>query len=181
MVTVVDSKAAAACPPDMLDRIAIVYLAVPLVIFLLGWLQAWIAVPLALSVVYSLRPLLHAVTPTVRPPLSRLQLCVAIAVGLGWTVLGGTGHLVFANPDWHVRDAVLHDLVASPWPLAYATPDGAEVILRAPLGYYLPAALIGKFAGLQVAHFSLAAWTAIGVIVFLLQVFSLMPARARVI
>jgi hypothetical protein len=109
-----------------------------------------------------------------------LQLTIAAAAGICWTIFGGTGHFLFANPDWHIRDAVLHDLVSSPWPVGYGVLDGHETLLRAPIAYYLPAAIIGKLAGLRVAHLAMALWTAIGATIFLLQVLSLTPSRAAI-
>ena len=98
-------------PLDPLDRIVIAYLAVPLVIFLAGWFEAWAAVPLLACVAYALKALLSALPGApARWPVTRLQLSVALVVACAWTVCGGIGHWVFANADWHVRDAVLHDL-----------------------------------------------------------------------
>ncbi len=45
--------------------------------------------------------------------------------------------------------------------------DGGQSVLRAPLAYYLPAALVGKVAGVGVADTALLIWTAIGVALFL--------------
>jgi hypothetical protein len=166
---------------DPLDRIAVAYLCLPLVIFLIGWLEVWAAVPLVACVAFALRRLLAGLPiGGTRLPITPLQLTVAVAVGCGWTVFGGTDHLVFANADWHIRDAVLHDLVASPWPVGYGVLDGRETLLRAPLAYYLPAALIGKMAGLAAAHLGMAVWTAAGASLFLLQVLSLTPSRLGV-
>jgi hypothetical protein len=159
---------------DLLDRLAVIYIVLPLPIFLFGWLDLWAAVPLALCVSYSLKPL--AASLPARPwPISGTPLAVAVAVGCGWSVCGGTGHLVFANADWHLRDAVLHDLVTGRWPVGYGA--GAQSLLRAPIGYYLPAAVIGKAAGLLAAHAALAVWTAAGVVLFLMQVLS--PTAAQ--
>jgi hypothetical protein len=181
---------------DLFDRVVILYLVLPLLIFLFGWLELWAALPLALCVLYALKPLADA--RPARPersegnpekrqwrdagdgptfPISRMQLTVALLFGCTWTLLGGIGHFVFANSDWHIRDAVLHDLVVSPWPVGYGPFQGRETLLRAPLGYYLPAALVGKLSGLWMAHLALALWTATGATLFLLQVLSLMPAR----
>lgn len=154
---------------DLLDRLAVLYIVLPLPIFLFGWLDIWAAVPLALCAGYSLKPL-AASLPARRWPVSATHLAVAVAVGCAWTVCGGTGHLVFANADWHLRDAVLHDLVQGRWPVGYGA--GAQSLLRAPIGYYLPAAVIGKAAGLLAAHAALAVWTAAGVVLFLMQVLS---------
>jgi len=182
--TRVTSEPASALDP--LDRIAIAYLTLPPAIFLLGWFEWWVAVPLMVCMAYSLRPILTAraatsPTPTaIRLPVTSLQLTVAVAVGCGWTLLGGTDHLAFANADWHIRDAVLHDLVASPWPVGYGLLDGKESLLRAPVAFYLPAALVGKVLGLATAHVAMGIWTATGATLFLLQVLSLTPSRLRV-
>jgi hypothetical protein len=167
---------------DPLDRLAIVYLTLPLAIFLVGWLEAWAAVPLMACLAYALKPLLAAMPVGERRlPITAMHLTVAALIGCGWTVFGGTDHLVYANADWHIRDAVLHDLVASSWPVGYGTLDGKESLLRTPLAYYLPAALVGKWTGLPMAHMAMAVWTAIGATLFLLQVLSLMPSRAGVV
>ncbi len=165
---------------DPLDRTVIAYLAVPLVIFLAGWFQAWAAVPLLVCVAYALKPLAAGLPGAPARPVTRGQLSVALVVACAWTVCGGIGHWVFANADWHVRDAVLHDLVAGQWPVGYGLVGGKESLLRAPLGYYLPAALLGKWSGLPAAHAALAVWTMIGAALFLLQVLSLTPSRTGV-
>ncbi len=163
---------------EILDRVAIAYLTLPLAIFLAGWLELWAALPLLACLAFSLRAL-AAATPArpARFPLTPLQLGLAVLAGCGWTALGGTGHFVFANADWFVRDAVLHDLVVSPWPVGYGVLDGLETILRAPIAYYLPAALLGKWVGLPLAHLAMAGWTAAGATLFLLQVLSLTTPR----
>jgi hypothetical protein len=175
------AASAAAVPLPVLDRLVIAYLTLPLAIFLIGWLQLWVAVPLLACLAYSLRPLLGPVAVGAHiVPVTRLHLIVAILVGVAWTYFGGTAHFVFSNADWFVRDAVLHDLVASPWPVGYGATDGHESMLRAPLAYYLPAASVGKWLGLSTAHLAQAVWTAIGASLFLLQVLSLTPSRAGV-
>jgi hypothetical protein len=182
MLSATTSEAMNSSPLDLLDRIAIAYVAMPLIIFLIGWFEVWAAVPLVVCAIYALKPLVEALpVGGARLPITPLQVGVAVAVGCGWTVFGGTGHFFYANSDWHIRDAVLHDLVASPWPVGYGTLDGKETLLRAPLGYYMPAALIGKWAGLPTAHLAMLVWTATGATLFLLQVLSLMPSRASVL
>lgn len=163
---------------DPLDRLAIGYLSVPLVVFLAGWFQWWVAVPLFGCLAYALRPAMRGVQGV---PVTRLQLIVAIAAGSLWALLGGADHLVFANADWHVRDAVLHDLVVSAWPVGYESSDGTHSVLRAPVAFYLPAALAGKWLGLSAAHLVMGVWTATGAALFLLQVLSLLPSRTGVV
>jgi hypothetical protein len=160
---------------------AIAYLALPLFIFLIGWLESWAAVALVACSAYSLRSLVAArARAAPRFLVTPLQMSVAVTVACAWSILGGADHVFFANADWHVRDAVLHDLVTSPWPVGYGTVDGLESLLRAPVAYYLPAAVAGKLAGLSAAHVAMGLWTALGATLFLLQVLSLTPPRLGV-
>ena len=169
-------SAAPDSPLDLLDRLAVLYLVLPLFIFLIGWFQLWAALPLAGLAAYSLRPLAAPLPPGgTRLRVRASQIAVAAAAGLAWTVFGGSEHLLFANADWHIRDAVLHDLVLGRWPVSYRTLDGREVLLRAPIGFYLPAALVGKAAGLRAAHAAMALWSAAGAAMFLMQVLSRTP------
>jgi hypothetical protein len=164
-----------------LDRLAVAYVTVPLVIFLIGWLKWWIAAPLVLCVGYSLAPMLRALPSDAPRSITPLKLWVAMAVGCAWAIFGGADHLLFANTDWHLRDAVLHDLVASPWPVGYGLLEGRESVLRAPVAFYLPAALWGKWWGISAAHAAMGLWTALGASLFLMQVLSLVPSRTSMI
>jgi hypothetical protein len=166
---------------DRLDRIALIYLLLPLAIFLATWFEIWAALPLLACLVYSIKGLIGPVRldramAAQRAP-TRMHLVVAVVAASAWTACGGIGHLVFANADWHVRDAVLHDLVVGRWPVAYPSADGTLRLLRAPVGFYLPAALVGKWAGMKAAHAAMAAWTAAGATLFLLQALSRYPLR----
>jgi hypothetical protein len=166
---------------DALDRLAIGYLALPLVLFLGGWLRLWVALPLLACAAYSLRCLVGAGSGgPLRFAASPLQIAVAVSVACAWTLLGGADHVFFANADWHVRDAVLHDLVVSPWPVGYGPLQGLESLLRAPVAFYLPAALVGKIAGLPAAYVAMGLWTVLGTSLFLIQVLSLTPPRLGV-
>jgi len=78
----------------------------------------------------------------------------AFAFSLMLFLLGGEGRLFYANTDWTVRNAVLRDLAANPWPFVYDAPSGS-LLLRAPLGMYLGPGLIGKGLGFHAAEVAL--------------------------
>ena len=82
-------------------------------------------------------------------------------VAFAWAALSGVGHFFYANTDWVIRDAVLHDLSVMGWPPTYADTTGT-FILRAPVAYFLPAAAIGYVFGTSAADMALYVWTAFG-------------------
>lgn len=86
------------------------------------------------------------------PSVRLFALCSAVSLLL--FVLGGEGRFLYANFDWQVRSAVLRDLVIHPWPFAYVM-GGPELLLRVPLGMYLPPALVGKALGFRAAELAL--------------------------
>lgn len=133
----------------------------PNAIFLFGWI-GWPLGPIAAALVaLGVAWLLHREQEATGFPLGVSWLPLLAVAGL-WGIAGGLGHLVYANADWVVRDAVLVDLVRDPWPVTYRI-DGVATLLRAPIGYFLPAALVGKWLGVHAAEPALLAWTLLGV------------------
>jgi hypothetical protein len=154
---------------DTIDKLAIGYILLPVFIFFWGWfrpLYGFLLVSMLLVAVYFVLPRSQTSTCTSRVHAS-LVVCVGV-FAIIWTVFGGAGHFFYANSDWPVRDAVLRDLVVYDWPVRYGVMGGADLILRCPIAYYLPAALIGKIVGLQFADAALFIWTLLGVFLFLM-------------
>jgi len=149
------------------DRLAIIYLALPVAIFFFTWFKPLYGVPLAAAALAGI-PFLF---PLKFGPSSDRSWLIAAVVATGWTLLGGAGHFFFADYfDWHMRDAVLRDLVMLPAPVTYTVQDGMATILRAPIAYYMVPALLGRIAGLRNADWFLFLWTLAGVFLFLMQV-----------
>jgi hypothetical protein len=153
---------------DALSLAVVAYLLVPALLFAGGFLWAPVAIAATGAGVAA-----FGLSPGWRAgwPLGRRATFGCLLGGLAWGVgATGTHHLLYAAADWQIRDAVLHDLAAGGWPVAYAI-GPATWLLRAPLGYYLPAAL----AGPAVAPAALWLWTATG----LGLVLALLVALAR--
>lgn len=153
---------------------SLLYLTLPTLIFFIGFFRPAIGIMLAaltiigLVYVFKLRTGgWHITSPG--------RLAIVIGVALIWTSLGGAGHFFYANSDWIVRDAVLRDLVVSDWPPTYGKLGDFSLILRAPVGYYMPAAVLGKVFSVAHADFFLWLWTVIGVALFL----ALLPLPTR--
>jgi hypothetical protein len=163
-------------PLDRLSAASFVYLGIPLVLFLLGWVRLPFALPLLLLLGYAFFlawRLCNANSSSFQiKPLHLVLACVAVC----WTCFGGAGHVMYANRfDWTVRYAVMRDLTVAAWPPGYDIGGSALWFLRCPVGYYLPAALGGKIFGLVTADAFLLLWTTIGVWIFL----SLLPIQSQ--
>lgn len=154
--------------PDRLAAWTLLYLACPLALFFGVWFQPWIAAALlcvlGLGLFHALVPIFKGqVNPDEQQPWPWLIGLVALC----WCCMGGAGHLFFANPDWSIRDAVLRDLTVGDWPPSYGRVGEFDLILRAPVAFYLPAATLGKWLGVHWVDRLLLVWTVIGVGLFL--------------
>lgn len=149
------------------------YLVLPLPIFLLGFFQPALGFPLtglALAAAWHFLPRQAGPAGTGPTPWGDYALLALLAAG--WAALGGAGHLFHANGvDWVPRFAVLRDLVVETWPPRYPAGDHVEM-LRAPLAYYLPPALLARAGGIDLADRLLLVWTWLGLALFLCATFS---------
>ncbi|NKC30404.1 hypothetical protein [Falsiroseomonas selenitidurans] len=148
------------------------WLLLPCLIFAVGFF-AW---PWALAVL-ALGGAGFALLPRGPWPLGARGTLACLAGGLAWAFgSSGTHHLLYAVVDWQIRDAVLLDLATGPWPVGYSVGE-AGWLLRAPLGYYMPAALVGRLAGPAAAEAALYLWTGLG----LALVLALLRALGRAV
>jgi hypothetical protein len=162
---------------SLLDALISLYLVLPLLLFC-TWFKWPVAIGLGLLTCYGFVHALSGVQLR-RIELSRRAIVLLAVVSLGWTALAGLGHFFFANLDWVTRDAVLRDLVETPWPPMYDAGDGsaAPQILRAPVGFYLPVAALGSVLGLRCADILLYLWTAFGFVLVLWAAATLFATR----
>jgi hypothetical protein len=144
--------------PDRLFVAVVAYLALPGLLFLAGWTEPWAGV---LGVAAGAAALMLAPGWRGTWPLPPRATLLCLGLGLLWAGATGSHHLVYATADWQVRDAVLRDLSAGPWPVIYTSGNG-HWLLRAPLGFFLPAGLVGRLAGFGAAQVALWAWAGLG-------------------
>ena len=105
-------------------------------------------------------------------------LIITVLVGAVWVWWSGIGGWFVQSSDFNARNAILHDLLSYDWPVIYGGEKGALVYY---IGFWLPAACVGKLATLctqdantifNIANAALYVWTLIGVcLTFLLLYF----------
>ncbi|MDR3599034.1 MAG: hypothetical protein P4L49_00875 [Desulfosporosinus sp.] len=162
--------------------LSFLYLALPTMMFLFGWLKPLYAIILVICLSLSVfsaiqdfesvglfRDYRHFMSEAGAPAL------VAVLIVLLWVGFSGIGGFSFQNSDFLLRNAVFHDLISYRWPVIYSYLNqggfppysGHEGALVYYLSYWLPAALVGKVFGWQVANLALYLWTAVGVLLTL--------------
>lgn len=156
-------------PPDPISLAALTYLAAPAFAFVLGWLELPLGIAIAALILAALYRL--SVQLPRRPFAYRPSAWIYLVVlATTWAAFSGAGHFFYANTDWLTRDTVYADLILSAWPPDYGMHDGAPLVLRTAMGYFLPPALLANLAGIEFAPAILFAWTATGVTLFLLLI-----------
>ncbi len=102
----------------------------------------------------------------------------------GWAVvafllvsLSGAGGVGLQEGDYFKHNALLKHLIDSPWPVWLPTDQGPFPLVYY-LGWYLPAAAVGKLWGWQVANIFLFIWTYLGVLLALAW-FTLLVGRCH--
>ena len=144
-----------------LVHITLAYLALPLLIFLLGWLKLIYALPLAVAMVALLVYWGGEIKAEFRPTRRSVVICGVIA--LLWTGITGAG-IGFQTADWFKHDAMLKALTFLDWPVSLG-PDASLVYV---LGFYLPSAAFGKVFGYIGTNLFLFAWAVFGFMLALL-------------
>ena len=157
---------AAAPRRDLFLALAVAYLALPNVIFLLGWVRPAIGIPAALTVVGAVGWLVwQRKISAPRRPLSQPNLLLVLTLAFGWALLAGVGGLLPQSSDYLKHNLLLHDLISGAWPVTYPHAGGNTFLCYA-TGYYLVPALGGKILGADALPAFTFLWTFAGLILF---------------
>lgn len=175
VVTKHQHEAAQAAELSVLHRLAIIYLMLPVGVFLVGWLHWWIGIPAAALVVAGLWKMLGGAWPLSWPrPVTFALLLAALA----WVMATAAGGVFDThNGDWPKHRSVLTDLAVYPWPVRipdpladFLAPDAArpDALLRYYLGYYAVPGLLGSWFGPAALNWAVPLWTWAGVALLVL-------------
>lgn len=161
--------------PKALTGATILYLGLPVVLFLAGWLRPSLAIPLAAGTTWAMVTIVRQWPQGTRPGISRRHLFTLVAAALVLAWLTGAGGFGYQTTDWWKHNAILHDLTTQPWPVRYKA--DTDFGLTYYLGYYLPPALIGKMFGWWAANVANLLWTAAGITLVLRWLVELVGRR----
>ena len=158
---------------------AYIFLALPIIIFMLGWMKWFLAIPATAVAVFALYKMCKDTPdsgykiPTDRGSIEKIVL-VGIIVFF-WVYLSGIGALSYQNGDHATRNGIFELLVHYKWPVkansfVYATSAFEDRGLIYYLGYWLPAAVVGKLFGLVAGYLFQLVWAWLGIMLLYLLI-----------
>jgi len=151
---------------DRFAGLALAYLLLPSLVFLLTWVRPGIGIPTALVVAASFLWFLRTNdTPGSRPAISNGSWIFILVLALVWTFLAGVGGFVPQTSDYEKHNLAYHDLLGQSWPVRYDGDTGSYFMCYG-LGYYLVPALAARLAGAAWLPALTLAWGFIGVALF---------------
>lgn len=158
------------------------YLALPILIFFIGWLKLWLAIPAVLILLAALYFALRSAPAIYMPEFNKnnlLTILVILVTAFIWLYFSGIGGMAYQNSDFLWRNAVFKMLVEEKWPVVIenAAPYfDSPVALIYYFAFWLPAALFGKVFGMSAGIAFQFVWAYIGII---LTIYLLIAARKK--
>ncbi len=159
-----------------MTRLSYFYITLPFLLFTALWLNIYAAVAFSAIAIASYVLCIKETEP--------LQFIRVNKKTVFWTLItvavivffSGIGSYTYQNEDHPYRNALFNDLVKYNWPVMYHVEgfeghflNGKTTMMTYYLGYYLPAAFVGKFFGQTGANFFLYFWTVLGTLIVLYQ------------
>lgn len=127
--------------PAALWRGAVLYLSLPLLLFLLFWVRPAVSVPVAAVWLWGhVRASRREQFRLAPLALDRTTLVLCAGVLLVWCFLSGIGGMWYQSTDFDCRNATYYDLLLRDWPVVY--PNGSFLCYY--FGFWLPPALASK-------------------------------------
>lgn len=153
----------------LLRMVSIVYLALPLFIFIFGWIKLPIAIVLAAALLFLVNEgrktsRVETIDGTPQFSVSQAQGIGLVAIVIGWVLTSGIGGFGLQNGDYVKHNSILKTLIEYEWPPVISA-AGLNDRLVYYLGYYLVPAAIGKLLGWAGAHAAMFVWSIGGLLI----------------
>lgn len=145
------------------------WLALPFIIFVFGWIKWYFAIPIAAAVLYGVYGIIRS-TKEIHIQLdkkSALIFILSLALLAVWVTASGIGCVMYQNDDFYYRNAILKDLINNKWPVIFENADiqgHDSPALVYYFAFFLPSALAGKLFGFKAALLTLWLWSFIGIV-----------------
>lgn len=149
---------------------SIFYLALPLFIWVIAWLQVYVSVPMLLVLSYAIYKGVIKNNNNNNDSISigiSYLLLVLVACCI-WMMISGIGGFGFQNYDYFKHNIIFKELYQNSWPVVVDESSGAKLVYY--IGFYIIPALVGKLAGWFALNMFSVVWAGVGIVLSLLWV-----------
>ena len=165
-----------------LNIISLLYIYIPIWIFLIGWCEWYVYIPCcvaSIGVLYGMLKAYNVDSDSVR--VNKYVVTFSILFLLITAYYLGWGRFTTQMNDYGKHNGVLNDLTMRSWPVVYKDIDGHLCMLTYYLGQYLVSAFIGKlFSSYRVAEIVMAIWAFFGLILVYFHLLKALKGEGRV-
>ena len=96
------------------------FIVLPIIIFAFGFLKIIYAIPFSVLISYCYYKVCKTEKLDENETIfTKKELIISIIAILIWLIFSGIGNFSYQNEDWHVRNAVLRDLINYDWPIVF--------------------------------------------------------------
>ena len=164
-------------PTFVLETIALGYLFIPIIVFMLSWIKIWIAIPVVALTLFGLCKVLFdkgSSEGNVKIKISSSfiiysVICFALILLLSYFL--GLGGFTEQPYDATKHNFILKDLIDNPWPVRFDTANGKGTLCYYIAGYISPA-LVGKItSSFDAASVFSVIWHALGIYIAILVLY----------
>lgn len=147
---------------------ALMWLSIGPIIFLLGWCRWYYSVPLTLLAIYAIVKFLFSIKETESLAISNGKLVAAIVIILVMMAWCGIGGYVVQPNDHYGRNAIFTDIWSYDWPV-YDAQENHYMCYY--LAFWMVPALFGKlFHSLDIGFFAQLIWISAGFLLLWLEI-----------
>lgn len=157
---------------NWMNTCVFIYISLPFLIFLAGWVKWYVSLPVILVAVIMIIRMIRNCEPVYiiswDSKAIEKSIFIVLTVAL-WVYFSGIGGFVYQNEDHIWRNAIFNSLVSEKWPVTGILEDHGITVTRGLtyyIGFWMPAALIGKVFGLAAGYFFQTVWAVFGILLF---------------
>lgn len=165
---------------NLFNAIAYLYVLLPIMIFLLGWTRWFIAIPGVIVLAICWFQMSKDDLMFDLPKLDKHQmeiLAFVLMIIVLWVYLSGIGKFVFQNTDHDCRNPIFDILVNYKWPATRQVLSETGMTTKGLIyyiGFWMPAAVVGKLFGLTAGYCFQALWAVIGIFLVYMLISSIL-------
>ena len=139
-----------------------IYMVLPTLIFVIGWLRWYWALGFSVLISFAcLRGFMDSAQNNYWVIEENYKTFLkALLFIVGWVYLSGIGGWCYQNSDHEVRSAIFRALVEYDWPVIS---NNGERGLIYYIGFWLPAACVGKVFGIEAGYATQFIWAVLGI------------------